>query len=152
VFHSTFHGACVTRHRTSSVIPPYTLTIYFRTKQFDSSYTDQGLRGGDLAEWLQQRLSGWDASIFEEDWGWAVDGTKGKLNYTFGVYDYELLDVTDEGPLWHVRVFNRRDWSNWLKKLFKYVEPVADPMVVEELLNILRADAQIHDIRVKPLD
>ena len=125
------------------------MTFRFRTGRFDtaSPLEDGAFRGRDAAEWLCGELSGWQAAVDAEDWGWAVSATRGEHAHVFGFYDHDLDDVNVNGPRWCLRLFNLRDRSvPWYKKLFRHVPPVAHPEVVAEIHAILTRQADFHEI------
>ena len=96
------------------------MNVSFRTTIFDASsqIPEHVFHGEDLAKWLKEKLTGWEASVDVEDWGWAVEAQKGKLNYIFGIYEYETNDVNEQGPKWIIAIYNERDNSHWLRDLF----------------------------------
>ena len=132
------------------------MKVRFRSHGFDStSEVPEGrFLGGDLARWLLARLTdrGWSGFEVEEDWGWAVVVERDKYRYLFGIYDMDVLEAHQDGALWTVRVFNRRDRSRWFQKLFKYIHPVAHPEVAEEFVAMLTAEQGIKVVDVAPLD
>lgn len=131
------------------------MEILFRTKLFDSSSPiEEGVfYGRDLAEWLTQRFSDWHCDVESEDWGWAIYASKKPYECIFGVYDHNINDCNANGPEWCIRLYNQKDWSNLFTKIFvRYIPPKAHPEVVDEVVQILRAEKDIHDLRVEPLD
>ena len=129
------------------------MMISFRSKIFDSSIeedTEQFL-GEDVAKWIASRLSGWNTSVVGEDWGWAVLAARPHFKYVIGVYDHDVDDVTDGGAKWVIRLFNERDRSGWLKKLFRYVPPKAHEEVVAEVVGLLRSSRDVSNIEVEAL-
>jgi hypothetical protein len=129
------------------------MLIAFRTHLFDASgdLPEGRYHGGDLAKWLAARLPQWRTSVCEEDWGWAVSGRKDKYRYLFGVYDHDTNDVTHDGPKWILRLYNKGDRSQWLRKLFKYIPPVAHPEVVNEIVALLKQAEGITQIETELL-
>jgi hypothetical protein len=129
------------------------MKISFRTKRFDveSPIPEGAFYGEDLAKWLQGCLSGWNAEVFAEDWGWAVLARKDTISYIFGVYDGDINDVTELGPKWVIRLFNQRDLINWFRSLFKYTPPVADDEVTAEIVQLLSGTDGIKEVTVEQL-
>lgn len=129
------------------------MMITFHSKTFDVSTVrnDDSFHGEDLAQWLEARLTGWNTSVVDEDWGWAVLADRGQFKYIFGVYDHDTDEVTENGPRWVIRLFNRRDRSDWFKKMFKNIPPKAHQEVIDEVVGVLRASGEVSDIRVAPL-
>jgi hypothetical protein len=130
------------------------MMISFHSKTFDVSApkdNDDSFYGEDLARWLEGRLVGWKTSVVGEDWGWAVLASKGKFKYMFGVYDHDTNEVSDNGPRWVLRLFNRRDRTDWFKKLFKHIPPKAHQEVIDEVVGVLRHSREVSDISVEPL-
>jgi hypothetical protein len=129
------------------------MMISLRTKMFDAaSLMEEGtFHGEDFAKWLQSKFLGWKLDIVDEDWGWSVYGKKERFRYNFGIYDLDTDDVNDNGPKWILRIYNERDWRSWFKSWVKYTPPVAHKEVVEEVLEILKAEPNIKEIEVEPL-
>lgn len=132
------------------------MKISFRTKLFDvdSPELDDAYYGEDLAKWLQVRLSGWNAQVYQADSGWAVLARKGTFSYSFGVSDgWTNADVTELGPKWVVYLYNRKDWKNWFRELFlfKYIPPVAHDEVVAEIVQLLSGTHGIAEVTVEQL-
>lgn len=50
-----------------------------------------------------------------------------------------------------VRLFNRRDRSDWFKKMFKNIPPKAHQEVIDEIVGVLRQSREVSDIRSAPL-
>ena len=127
------------------------MMITFRSKVFDSSAPKSGqtFYGEDLARWLEARLVGWNTSVVDEDWGWAVLANKGPLKYIFAVYDHDTNEITDDGPRWVVRVFNLGNREDWFKILFKHDPPRAHQEVIDEVFGVLRNSREVSDIRVE---
>jgi hypothetical protein len=143
--------------------------LRFRTTLFDSiSHGDDEsfFYGEDLARWLAARLPEWETDVQAEDWGWAIYASRPGYRYVFGVY-YEgaggCAGASGHGADWCVRLYDeswrgwRRSWRHGWRRygwrsLLRHVFPVADPEVVDEVTRILRAEDQIHDLRVEPLD
>jgi hypothetical protein len=96
-------------------------------------------------------LVGWRVGVVREDWGWAVTATKEQYRYIFGVYDHDTNDVTEQGALWVLRLYNQRDRTPWFKKLLKHIPPVAHEEITEELMQILRCSDGVTDISMQPL-
>lgn len=119
-------------------------TIRFRSLVFNTDELPEGrFRGEDVAAWLAGRLTGWKAEAAEEDWGWSVYAKKSGYSYLFGVYDYDLNDRTEEGPLWRISIYNRKDWASLLKGVLKYRAPIPHSEVVSEIENILRSNRDL---------
>ena len=129
------------------------MRINFRSKLFDVSteIPEDSFRGEDVARGLESQLSGWQTSVIGEDWGWAVAAKKESLKYVFGIYDHDTDEVTEDGAIWVIRVFNRRDRSRWYLRLFKYIPPVAHEEVLAEVVAILKRTEGITEVRVEPL-
>ena len=129
------------------------MLISFRTKRFDteSSIPEGAFYGGDLSRWLQRCLSGWNAKVYPEDWGWAVVARRETLSYLFGVYDHDINDVTELGPKWVIRLYNRKDLLNWFRSLFKHSPPVADDEVTAEIVQLLSGTDGIAEVTVEKL-
>ena len=130
------------------------MLISLRTKLFDTaaSCEEERYRGKDFAKWLQLRMSAWDTEVIGEDWGWAVVAGKDIYRYIFGVYDHDAGDENELGSRWVLRLYNRRDRSNWFKKIFTYIPPKAHPEIVDEIVYILESNEDIHDVQVMPID
>ena len=129
------------------------MTIFFRTHQFDTSSKkeDYQFYGEDLAIWFSSNLDGWKYSVYEEDWGWCIDAQKGNYSYMFGVYDHDISDENKSGNRWCIRVYNQNDKSHWFKKIFKYIPPVADDEVTQEILDVLKEKSDFSDIEIETL-
>src|SRR4051812_39591825 len=129
------------------------MRINFRSKLFDV-YTEMPegtFRGEDVAKWFESQLSGWRTSVVGEDWGWAVLAQKEGYKYLFGIYDHDTDEVTEDGPIWVLRVFNRKDRQRWYLKLFKNVAPVAHEEVLAEVVAILKRTEGVSEVRLEPL-
>jgi hypothetical protein len=129
------------------------VVISCRTKLFDvsSPIEDGAYYGEDFAKWLQLKLSDWQSEVFEEDWGWAVLARNEGYRYIFGVYDHDTTDISEFGPKWVIRLYNQKDRSSWFKKLFKCIPPVAHQEVVDQVVGVLKAQREISEIEVMPL-
>lgn len=129
------------------------MMISFRTKQFDTQSTlaEGAFHGEDVAEWLASKLVGWSVGVIPEDWGWAITARKNDYAYIFGIYDHDTNDVTDEGALWVVRLFNQKDKTSWFKKLLKHIPPIAHEEVTAEVLQVLQSAAGVTFISTEPL-
>jgi hypothetical protein len=129
------------------------MRINFRSKLFDTSTEkpEGTFLGEDVARWLSGQLGGWQTSVVEEDWGWAILAKKGEFYYTIGVYDHDTVEMTEDGPVWVVRLFNRKDRSRWFVKLFKNIAPVAHEEVLDEVMGILKRTPGIAGVSPEPL-
>ena len=114
------------------------MTIYFRTKKFDtrSEIHEDCFYGEDLAKWLASQLTGWTTAVESEDWGWAVNVSKGEYGCHVGVYDHDTNDETDHGPLWCLRLYNHTP---------------REAQAEREIETILRQQPDFHDIQTEPL-
>ena len=129
------------------------MLIAFRANLFDTSsdLPEGAFHGEDLAKWLEARLKGWQTRVHAEDWGWAVLAQRDQYEYIFGVYDSDTNDVTENGPKWILRLYNQKDRSNWLKKLFKYIPPTTDKEVTHEIVQLLEHADGVTNIEVESL-
>jgi hypothetical protein len=129
------------------------MLIAFRSKLFDASgaLPEGKFHGEDLAKWLAEHLDKWQSQVYAEDWGWEIVAKRDQYQYMFGVYDHDTNDVNENGPKWVVRLYNQRDHSNWLRKLFKYIPPVADKEVTQEIMQTLKQIADIAQIEIEQL-
>jgi hypothetical protein len=127
--------------------------INFSSNLFDTATEkpEGSFLGEDVAKWLNSQLSGWHTSVVEEDWGWAILAKKDTFDYIIGVYDHDTVEVTEDGPVWVVRLFNRKDRSKWLLKLFKNIAPVAHEEVLAEVVGILKRTPGIARVSTEPL-
>jgi hypothetical protein len=129
------------------------MRVNFRSKLFDadSELPEGSFRGEDVAKWLDRQLSGWKTSVVGEDWGWAITAKKGQFHYTIGIYDHDTDEVTENGPIWVVRLFNRNDRSKWFLKLFKNIAPVTHEEVLAEVVGILKRTDGVSEVSVEAL-
>ena len=129
------------------------MRVNFRSKLFDASseLPEGSFHGEDVATWLNGQLSGWKTSVVGEDWGWAIVAKKGDFDYTFGIYDHDTVEVSENGPIWVIRLFNRKDRSKWFQKLFKNIAPVTHEEVLAEVVGILEQADGVTEVKIEPL-
>ncbi|HNR55159.1 MAG TPA: hypothetical protein PKJ19_08335 [Flavobacteriales bacterium] len=124
------------------------MTVSFRTKRFDTSIEpDVGFNGKDLALWLSDELKGWEARVFEEDWGWALIVERAGCRFLVGVYDYETNDENEYGAKWIIKCSEEVRLLRRLSFAFGGTKPELDvESVIKEIGRILRSDGEIHDV------
>jgi len=129
------------------------MRVNFRSNRFDtaSELPEGSFRGEDVAKWFDRQLSGWKTSVVGEDWGWAIVAKKDDLDYVFGIYDHDTDEVNENGPIWVIRLFNRKDRSKWFLKLFKNIAPVTHDAVLAEVVGILKRADGVSEVGVEPL-
>jgi hypothetical protein len=132
------------------------IDLLFRSSRFNLSkvgdhFVNPCCFGEDLAAWLREKLS--DRGIHtdapgQEDWGWYLGLSHGGDKYLLGINGNPNETSTNENDgEWRIVIDKSRPLSQRLRGAGKITRDNPVAATVEE---ILRAEADFHDLRREP--